>query len=333
MTLPFSDMRFASPLFFLLLIVVAALASWLRLHPRRSPAISFSSLREIVLLDDSLRVRFRRMLPLLRYAAIVLLILALARPQFGMRERQIDSYGVDIMLALDVSNSMQSQDFTPTRLEAAKRVVNQFVDQRQSDRIGVVIFGDAPFTLVPLTLDYGAIKSFVSRLTIERLGEQNTALGKGLANAVNRLKDSTARSKVIVLLTDGVDTVGGIKPLDAAKAAQALGIKVYTIGVGSNSGGDSMPGILGQFFMRQTAEFDEGLLQQIALTTNGKYYHAQNERELASIYDEINRMEKTRAKTTDFVWFDERMAWLAVPALLLLALEMLLRNTLLLSIP
>jgi len=257
---------------------------------------------------------------------------ALSRPQFGWRERQIDTFGVDIMLALDVSNSMQANDLVPNRLEAAKQVVSDFVDKRNSDRIGVVIFGDAPFTLVPLTLDYDSIKSFVSRLTLERLGEQNTALGKGLATAVKRLEDSEAKSRVVVLLTDGVDTIGGIAPLDAAKAAAGLGIKVYTIGVGSEESTEAFPSLFGGFG-RPQVQFDEQLLRAIADETGGHYYHARDERQLGEVYEAINQLEKSRVEATDFLFYEEKMALVAWPALILLLLEMLLRNTLFLKIP
>ncbi len=333
MSLPQFDMHFATPIFFLLLPAILLLGLWLIRHPRKKATIHYSSLELVKDCGGSWRTRFSRYLPTLRLLAAILIILSLARPQFGWRERQIDSYGVDIVLALDVSNSMQANDFSPTRLEVAKRVVTEFVDKRNTDRIGVVIFGDAPFTLVPLTLDYDAIKNFVSRLTIERIGEQNTALGKGLATAVKRLEDSEARSRIVVLLTDGVDTIGGIAPLDAAQAAKALGIKVYTIGIGSNDVA-SIPSFFGGVFARQRQmQFDEDLLKQIASDTGGKYYYAQDEEQLRLVYDEINRLEKSRIEATDFLHYEEKMALMAAPALLLLLLELLLGNTMFLKIP
>lgn len=318
--------RFAHPEYLILLVALfLAPVARRRFWSDRKPAIHFTLLGAMSGIGRSWRVRFQPLLTVIRYLALALIVVALARPQAGWAERRIHTYGVDIMLALDVSESMALQDFRPNRLEAAKSVIEEFLEKRQFDRIGVVIFGDSAFTLVPLTLDYGAIKSFIDRLTFQRLGGQRTALGLGLATAVDRLRESDAKSHVVVLLTDGVDTVGGLDPLDAATVAESLGVRAYTIGVGGNAGGFGMFGG-GQ-------GFDEATLREIANRTGGKYYHATSEKELREIYDEIDRLEKSPSEYTDYTFHEERMAWLLAPGLLLLALEALLRNTLFLKLP
>ncbi|MCX7016997.1 MAG: VWA domain-containing protein [Candidatus Sumerlaeota bacterium] len=336
MNVPWTDVRFLHPLYFALLPVVAGLAAW-RFRSRRTArgAVRFSDLKHIRALRPTLMLRLRPVVHALRLAALGFFIVAMARPQLGWRERSINEYGVDIMIALDISGSMQLQDFNPNRLEAAKRVTCQFLDGRKTDRIGVVIFGDAAFTLCPLTLDYGVIKDFIGRLTYDRLGEQHTALGLGLATAVNRLKDSDAKSKVIILVTDGVDTIGTIDPLDSANLAKSFKIRVYTIGVGST--GRTLAripgGFFGPMFGVQQAEFDPKTLQAIAERTGGKYYNATDNKSLKDIYDDIDRLEKTKEQYTEYDHYDEKMEWLLIPGLIWLALEILLGNTVFLRLP
>lgn len=336
MILPWTDIRLLHPQYLLGLVALGAL--WLWGWKRRgapASAVRFSDLKHLRAVHPTLMLRLRPVLQALRLGALALLLVAMARPQLGWRERRIREYGLDIMLALDISGSMQLQDFSPNRLEAAKRVISQFVDRRRFDRIGVVIFGDAAFTLCPLTLDYGVIKDFIGRLDYDRLGEQHTALGLGLATAVNRLKDSDAKSRLIILLTDGVETVGTIPPLNAAELAKSLKTRVYTIGVGSE--GQTLirvpGGIFGSTFGVQRAEFDEATLKAIAQKTGGQYYHATDNKRLEEIYQQIDRMEKSEAEYTEYDHYDDKMEWLVVPGLIGLLIEVLLANTWFLKLP
>lgn len=335
MTLPGISIRLLHPEFLLLIPVAIFLAAWrLRWRRPRTAAVRFSDLRHVREAGRSWRLRLRPMLTVLRLSALALFCVAMARPQYGWSERRIESYGVDIMIALDVSGSMQLQDFNPNRLEAAKAVTARFLDRRKYDRIGVVIFGNTAFTLCPLTLDYGVIKDFIGRLTFERLHDQRTALGLGLATAVDRLKDSDAKSKVVILVTDGVDTVGKVDPRISADVAKGLKVRVYTIGVGSQ-GRTLVPvqTMFGRMFQPQGAEFDEALLKAIAEKTGAKYYGATDEKKLEEIYEEIDKLETSKAEYTEYNHYSERMEWVLVPALLLLLLEVVLRNTWLLKLP
>ncbi|OPZ20429.1 MAG: von Willebrand factor type A domain protein [candidate division BRC1 bacterium ADurb.BinA364] len=336
MIVPGTDIRLLHPEFLGLIPVAFLLAYWRWRRRRiRSAAVRFSDLKHLRSIGLTLRSRLRGSLAALRLAAIALFCAAMARPQLGWRERDIKVFGLDIMLALDVSGSMSFRDFQPNRLEAAKEVISRFLDRRDTDRIGVVIFGNAPFTLCPLTLDYGVIKDFIGRLTFERLGEQNTALGLGLATAVDKLKDSDAKSKVVILLTDGVDTVGGMKPETAAEIAKSLGIRVYTIGVGSEGQAfaPGMGGFFGPMLTVQRGDFDEQTLRMIADVTGGKYFHATDNKSLEQVYRDIDAMEKSKSEYTEYDHYDEKMEWLAIPALLLLALELLLGSTVFLKLP
>jgi Ca-activated chloride channel family protein len=335
MIIPGTEIRLLHPHFLWLLPALVAVALWQARRGRaRAGAVRFSDLKHVRAIGPTLALRLRPILRVMRLLALGFFIVAMARPQRGWRERHIKTYGVDIVLALDVSGSMQATDFDPNRLEAAKAVIGRFLDQRQFDRVGVVVFGDTAFTLCPLTLDYGVVREFVERLTFERLGEQQTALGLGLATAVDRLKDSDAKSRVIVLLTDGKDTVGGVSPREGAEVAKALGTRVYAIGVGSEGMSlQSRQGLFGMMFQPQRAEFDEKTLRDIADRTGGKYYHATDEKNLREIYEEIDRLERSEAEYNDYDHYDERMAYVLMPGLVWLLLELLLANTWFLKLP
>jgi len=258
---------------------------------------------------------------------LALLIFALARPQHGKVERETFSEGIDIALVLDVSLSMRAGDFHPNRLEAAKDVLKQFVLDRRGDRQTLVIFGSEAATLVPLTLDSGVVYSFVDRIRFNLVNGETTAIGMGLATALDRLRESKAKSRIAILLTDGENNAGKIDPLKAAEAARALGVKVYTIGVGSNSSQ------IGPFGMRLDAGLDETTLKQIAELTGGVYFRATDEEKLSEIYEQIDKLEKSKIEATQFDNFNDLVHWFAVPALLLLLLEAALRSTRFVLVP
>jgi Ca-activated chloride channel family protein len=324
-------MRFAHSWVLLLLLLVPALAwAWRRFAARRRATLRFS---DVTHLKHTPRARGRRLaavVPALRLAVLSLLLVGLARPQTGWRDKEMTAEGIDIMLLLDVSKSMSTEDFEPTRLDAAKAVIKQFVEGRRNDRIGAVIFGVESFNLCPLTLDYGVLKQFLERVRDGIIDSSRTAIGMGLAAAVQQLNDSKAKSKVIILLTDGANNSGEIDPFTAADMAKALGIKVYTIGIG-RVGELTVMGPFGP--QRVRSDYDEGTLREIAKRTGGQFFHADNERKLADIYRQIDRMEKSEIKTKEYQYFDEQMEWAVAPALLLLLLEIALGYTRLRKLP
>ncbi|VAX16040.1 Aerotolerance protein BatA [hydrothermal vent metagenome] len=321
-------MRFADPWFLLLLLF---LPIWLvrYLKARRRSCATFSSTWLIRRLSSYRRPAFIDHAPfVLRFTAIVLIVLALARPQTGYREENITSRGIDIMLTLDLSSSMTATDLKPTRLVAAKRVIGKFIDNRKNDRIGLVVFAAQGYTQCPLTLDYPILKNFLGTADIGVI-EDGTAIGMALATAANRLNDSEAKSRIVVLLTDGVNNRGAIDPVTAAEMAKAIGVKVYTIGVGRE-------GVFYQTVkrpdgterqVRARTEIDEKLLKQVAQVTGGQYFRAQDEQTLSRIYEEIDRLEKTDVKIKVYVRHTDWFMWLLIPALLIVLGELLLPVT------
>jgi len=330
-----TNIQFVHPGFFWLLLALPLLGWWYRRQYRRRYAtIRMPSLGSVEGLT-TWRSRLRPALPLLRLLAVVCLIIALARPQRILREEEIKAEGIDIMLAMDLSSSMLARDFEPDRLEVCKRVASDFVDKRNYDRLGLVVFAGEAFTQTPLTTDHAVVKEFLSNLECGIL-EDGTAIGMGLATAVNRLKDSPSASKVVILLTDGVNNAGYIKPVTAAEIAQEFGIKVYTIGVGTN--GDALTPVSrrsdGRYiFGLARVEIDEDLLEEIAGMTGGKYFRALSAEGLEAIYQEIDSLEKTEIDVTVLKRYSEEFYWLAGLALLFVCLEVLLRYTLLRTIP
>ncbi|RME47080.1 MAG: VWA domain-containing protein [Caldilineae bacterium] len=331
--------RFASPWLLALLAIVPLLAWWhLRARRRRRPAaLRYADTRPAAHLPPSWRLRLRPLLPALRLATLALLVVAAARPQAGHATEVIRGEGVDIALALDISGSMASLDFQPqNRLEAAKQVIAEFVAERRYDRIGLVVFAQEAFNQSPPTIDHDVLLRLLKdvRLSTDLGVDDGTAIGLGLANAANMLKDSTAKSKVVILLTDGVNNAGQIDPLTAAEAARALGIKVYTIGA-ARPGKVPFPqrGLLGTDIVYRESELDEDLLRQIADRTGGLYFRAKDTAGLQKIYEEINSLEKSKVEIRTYTRYRELAAWLLVPALILFALEMVLRQTLLRTIP
>lgn len=275
-------------------------------------------------LPTSMRVRLLRLPPALRLLSLALLILALAQPVQRNVRTVFTSEGIDLVLAIDLSTSMRAMDVEPNRFEAAKDVARQFIAGRRTDRIGLVIFAAEAYTLAPLTNDYPFLLSMISSVEMGRI-EDGTAIGSGLATAVNRLRESGASSRVILLLTDGQNNRGAIPPLTAADLAAASGIRVYTIGVG---GEGDVPFPTDQRFGPTTrmirSDVDEPTLREVASRTGGKYFRATDRTTLEAIYAEIDQLERTPVETSTFTQEQARFAWFALPALLLLLLERLI---------
>jgi Ca-activated chloride channel family protein len=287
---------------------------------------------------SSWRVAGRWLTYLLRLSIIALVIIALARPQTGQAREIISGEGVDIALAVDISGSMGSLDFEPeNRLEAAKRVIADFVQERPYDQIGLVVFANSAFSQSPPTVDHNVLLRLLNRVELATdLGiEDGTAIGMGLANAGNMLKDSQAKSKVVILLTDGVNNSGQIDPVTAAEAAESLGIKVYTIGMGRPG---EVPVPVTDAFGRkqvvyQQSILDEVTLQEIADATGGRYFRAEDTAGLKQIYDEINALEQSQVEIESYTRYQELAAWLLIPALVILLGEILLRKTVFRKLP
>jgi Ca-activated chloride channel homolog len=327
--------HFASPWLLSLLVVPVALAllPWL-LRRRSQPAtLQYSDLRLTSHLTPSLRQKTRSVLPGLRYIALALLVVALARPQAGSAREIISGEGVDISIVLDISGSMAALDFEPNRLGAAKQVIRDFIRQRQYDRIGLVIFATEAFSQVPPTLDYKVLERVLDETQVSwDIGlDSGTAIGLGLANGANMLRNSEADSRVIVLLTDGANNSGQIDPMTAAEIAKALDIRVYTIGAARPSPAP-LPFPDGHVEYRDS-EIDEETLRQIADLTGGLYFRAEDTRGLQQIYDTINDLERSQVEVRTFTRYNELVAWFLLPAVALLVVELLLRRTIFRTIP
>lgn len=322
-------MVFRHPWVLALLWVAPALA-WLRYGRRRRGEVSFSDAGALEGLPVSWRTRARWALPVLWGAGVALLTVAMARPQTGLSESRVETEGVDIVLLVDTSTSMREEDFSTAkkrlnRLDAAKGVIEKFIGARGDDRIGLVAFAAMPYTLAPLTTDHAWLLEQTKRLETGML-EDGTAIGDALASAVNRLRESEAKSKLVVLLTDGIQNRGRLSPADAAQAAAALGIKVYTVGA-CGDGPRVVSGLLGMRMAVPGAEIDEESLKQMAETTGGKYFRANDLESLEATYRAIDEMEKTKVELDSYTRYEERFAWFAWAGLACLAAEWLLACT------
>jgi Ca-activated chloride channel family protein len=327
------DIKFAYPWLLLLLLVIPALAYWhYKWSDRRLASFSVSSIRQYPAVR-TWKTIFRRLPFILRMFTIACLIVALARPQSRNDEELVSGEGVDIVLCIDVSGSMLAQDFTPNRLEAAKNVAAGFVDNRETDRIGLVIFSGESFTQCPVTTDRNILKSQIFNVRSGLL-EDGTAIGSGLATSVDRLKSSKSKSKVVILLTDGENNGGLIDPSTAKEIAKSIGVKVYTIGVGTE-GSAPVPVQTpeGVVMQREQVNIDEKLLTEIAKETGGKYFRAMDNEGLKDIYTEIDKLEKSRVEVTALRRFNEQFFPFALAAAVLLVLEMILRFTVLRKFP
>ncbi len=321
---------FAHPWVLLILVIVPAIAVWLWKRDRPS-TLQYSDLRLVHDLPKSLKIRLRWLPVALQLLILILLILAIARPQSSHQKEIIHGEGVDIVLALDISGSMAALDFEPeNRLEAAKQVIDSFVDERSYDRIGLVVFAREAFSQCPPTFDYAVLERMLSEIALAPdLGlNDGTAIGMGLAQGAAMLAKSEAKSRVVILLTDGVNNAGQIDPLTAAQTAVALDIKVYTVGMGKPG---QVPIPVDTFFGKQTmmidSEIDEESLQKIADETGAMYFRATDAEGLRHIYDQINQMEKSDVEVQIFVRYKELVGWVLLPALALLCLSLILRHT------
>ena len=325
-------MTFAQPWFLLLLVVLPVLAWW-RSKRGQQAAFLYSSVQLVKNVANLRRSRVGQILSGMRWLTLGLFIVGLARPQLIESEAAVKASGVDIVVALDLSGSMESEDFElrgerVNRLTIAKDVLKKFVDRRPSDRIGLVAFAGKPYIAAPLTLDHDFLEQNIDRLQLHSI-EDGTAIGSGLAAAVNRLRDIESKSKIVILMTDGQNNAGKVPPLTAAEAAEALKIKVYTIGVGTR-GTAPMPrtDMFGRKrYVQMPVDIDEDTLKAIADKTGGKYYRADSSETLKAIYDQIDKMETTEREMKKYVRIAELFPWAVLPGFGLLLLEILLGHT------
>jgi len=331
-------MIFKDPWVLLFLPVIIFLAELLRRRDNYS-SIRFSSVELIGNRPPTLKLRTARNIIYLRTIAIVLLLLALARPRLPLAEAKIEVEGVDIILALDCSTSMLAEDFKigarrQNRLKAAKDVAKDFIKARNSDRIGMIAFAARAYTVCPLTLDYDWLRQNLERVEIGAI-EDGTAIGSAISSSLNRFKDSEAKSKIIILLTDGVNNAGKISPLTAAEAAKAIGVKIYTIGAGTKGLAPyPVQGFFGQSaYQNIKVEIDEETLKKIAQETGGKYFRATDTESLRGIYQQIDKLEKSSIEQSGFQEYKELFPMFLLPALAFLILEVVLSNTVLRRLP
>lgn len=324
---------FAHPWFFGLLLLIPLMIWWhLRKKNEDNPALRLTTLGGLSAASAGGRARFRPVLFVLRVIGLAALSVALARPQSSNTTENVDSEGIDIILSIDVSGSMLAEDFKPNRIEAAKAEALRFIDQRPTDRIGLVIFSGESFTVCPITIDHNVLKNQLSQIKNGMMTD-GTSIGMGLATAVDRLRYAKGKSKVVILMTDGVNNTGIIDPSTALEIAKAFGVRIYTIGIGT----------MGQALMPQQTPFgiqkqmvpveiDERLLRHMASSTKGKYFRATGNRSLASVYDDIDKMEKTRIDITSFKHYAELFFPFAMIAIIAIAAECILRFTVFRSI-
>jgi Ca-activated chloride channel family protein len=322
------NITFANPkLLWGLLVIPAAILWYIFRQKKQDASVRFSDMNGFETLPKSWKVYGRHLLFVLQMAALGLLIVAIARPQSTSTSSTSNIEGIDIILAQDVSGSMLARDLKPDRLEASKKMAAEFVEGRPTDRMGLVVFSGESFTQVPLTTDHGIMLNMLKELKSGMI-EDGTAIGDGLATAINRLKDSEAISKVIILLTDGLNNAGSVDPYTAAELAKLYGIRVYTIGVGSyGTAPYPVQTIFGVQYQQMKVEIDEKMLATIANSSGGKYFRATSNQKLSEIYDEIDKLERSKIEVTEFRHVHEEFYPLVALALVLLLVEFLLRKT------
>jgi Ca-activated chloride channel homolog len=327
-------MTFHNPEYLLALLLLIPVVFWYLKELHQSDAsLQISSHRNLGSFKKSAKIKLRHLPFVLRVLALILVILTIARPQASNSWRTENTEGIDIMIALDVSGSMLAEDFRPNRLEASKSVANEFILSRPNDNIGLILFAGKSFTQCPLTTDHAVLVNLFNSIEYGMI-EDGTAIGLGLANAVNRLRESKAKSKVVILLTDGDNNRGDIAPVSAGELAVTFGVRVYTIGVGSY-GKVNIPvqTPLGRQYQQIESAFDEKPLQEIADMTGGQYFRATNNEKLRNIYQEIDKLEKTKISVREYSKKHEEYAIFAIAALLLLVGEIITRNAYLKKLP
>lgn len=327
-------MTFNNPEYlFLLLLLVPVIYWYLREMYKSDASLQISTHRNIQPLRKSTKIKLLHVPFILRTLAILMLVIALARPQASNSWRTENTEGIDIMMALDISGTMMAEDLKPNRLKASKDVATEFILSRPNDNIGLVVFSGESFTQCPLTTDHAVLVNLFNGVDYGMI-EDGTAIGLGLANAINRIKDSKTKSKIIILLTDGSNNRGDIAPITAAEIAKSFGIRVYAIGVGSY-GKVNIPvqTPLGIQYQQMESEFDEKSLQEIAAMTGGSYFRATNNNKLRSIYKEIDQLEKTKINVKEYSKKNEEFYVFALLAFLFVLAEVLLKNTILRKIP
>jgi len=330
--------RFASPYFLIMLFFLPGVVYY-RFRACHPPVIGASSLSSVFSIKSSLFLKLRWVVPLLKYLAFALIVLALARPQWGTRQSQVLSQGINIVIALDLSNSMAALDFKKkgkivNRLEAVKGVVDEFISKRDGDRMGLVVFGTHAYTQLPLTRDYQTILSILERLEIGAAGK-STAIGDAIGISLKRLEDIESKSNVIILLTDGQSNSGEIDTMTASNIAVQRKVKIYTIGVGSKGRAPFLINdpVFGERYVYQRVDIDEEILEKIASATGGLYFRAQALDGLKKIYDTIDKLEKTEVKVKTYDRYNDLYAYFIIPALIILGLWVILTNTRYLRVP
>lgn len=329
-------MEFKSPIFFLLLIGIIPYVVWYLLKYKKSiPTIKIPETAKYADAPKSLRMYLFHLPFLLRIALFSLVVCILARPQSKHSWSDTDVEGIDIMLAVDVSTSMLTQDFKPNRVEALKKIAQTFIDKRPNDNIGLTIFAGEAYTQCPLTTDHAVLMNLYNsadcNMAARGVIDDGTAIGDGIMNAILRLKESPAKSKVIILLTDGVNNSGNISPITSAEIAKKYGIRIYTIGIGKN-GMAPYPLPTGGTVMLPV-EIDEGTMSKVATQTGGRYFRAQNNESLASIYSDIDHMERTKFSVKEYSKRNELFEPYALAALIVLLLEIIVRYLILRRLP
>ncbi|GJQ47426.1 MAG: aerotolerance protein BatA [Candidatus Jettenia caeni] len=333
------SMVFRDPLILLLILIILPPLIYFHFRRKGTNQVVFPSIEIVKNLKPSFFHRYRHILIILRSMAIILLVIALARPQYGNEQTKVSTEGIDIVLAVDVSGSMLAEDFTiggqrHNRLYVVKRVVEDFIKRRTNDRIGLVVFAGRAYTQCPMTLDYGMLLQLLQKAEIGMV-EDGTAIGSGIGSSVDRLKDTKAKSKVVILLTDGRNNAGEIDPLTAAEIAKTFGIKIYTIGAGTKDLAPfPMMDMFGNKVMKQVKiDIDDDALTEIAKITDGKYYRATDTDSLKEIYNQIDKLEKTEAEVTQYTEYNEVFHYFLLPAFGLLLFELGLIKTRFRKIP
>jgi Ca-activated chloride channel family protein len=318
---------------FLLLLLLLPIAAWLRSKQTATPAFLYSSVQLVKGIASLHQTNRGKILMRMRWIALGIMIIALARPQLPQGDAKIKASGIDIVIAMDLSGSMAAEDFTlhgkdVNRLAIEKQVLEEFIDKRPNDRIGLVAFAAQAYIAAPLTLDHDFLLQNLRRLDLNTIPD-GTAIGSGLSAALNRLREVKSKSKIVILMTDGVNNTGKVLPLTAAEAAETLGIKVYTIGVGTRGiakvpGRDAFGNVR---YFQQKVDIDEDTLREMAKRTGGKYYRADNTEAMKKIYEEIDKFERTEADVKKFQRYQELFKWFVLAGLSFFGLEMVLGNT------